>query len=257
MSFAHPKTIANDLFDRLEQLFLTDKEPDAFTSRLMFKEADALQSIEPDSASMVKAGIAAANWDHEKAAYWIDNALRLDRGTQTLQNAALTFKQLNQFDLSCECALQALALAPTVKELVNDAISCLIYTGRFNEASEHFRMATQENITLEKDIFDPADFVQVMKKLGLSEQRLCFELKAAYSALSQNNRRSRQLIATVSHDPDGGASLLLSIGFFGNLTDEMKIEADLAQALGEEPGWNPCVLATELNYLAQDAHQHA
>ena len=51
--------------------------------------------------------------------------------------------------------------------------------------------------------------------------------------------------------------LVIEIAFVGDLSDEIEFESELAQLLANEPGWNPCLLTTELKYETKDAHQFA
>jgi hypothetical protein len=255
MSPAIPVTIAKDLLGRIEHLFGSDDEPSEFVKRQLLREAEALTRVDPAVASMVKAAIAAFSWDLPQAQRWVNNAMQLSSSINTRINAALTYKFLNRVDLASDISVATLKLAPLDVEVVNRTLSYLIWSGQFDRAVPIYRDALANKVKLAEEVVDPEFYLQAMQRVGVSQQRLVFELAAACDVLTQNGKRVRFLTTAVEVDPESGdESLLFGLGFWGSLDDEMRLESQLAHVFADAPGWNPSALSVELQY---EQPQHA
>lgn len=257
MTFAKKQTVANELFTQLEQLFDSDDAPDAFTLAKLGREADALQKVDPASASLVRAGIAALAWDFSETDRWVKNSLRLNSHTDSLHNAGLTYKQINRGDLNTECVLRALTKAPKNKNAVARAIEGLCLCGRYTEAHTIYRRAHADDVAIDPSIFVPGLHVQQMADLGIDPQRVVFEVMAAQEVLARGRKRIRNMTVGVYPDQDGSEAMLIQFDFFGTIGEELHLESTLAQSLADRPGWNPSLLSTELQHVVKHAHEYA
>lgn len=249
MSYAAPQTIANELFGRIELLFGSDDAPTEFTKRQLLRDAEALAHADPSASSMVKAAIAAFSWDLPQAQHWIDNAMRLSSAIDTQVNAALTYKFLNRFDLAAGLSLETLKQGPRNAEVVNRTLSYLIWSGQLDKAVPVYQAAVENKVELAEEVLDPAFYLQAMGRIGVAQERLVYELAAAYDVLTQNRKRARFLTNALEVDPESGdESILFGLGFWGTLPDEMRLESQLAQVFSDQPDWNPAALSVELQY---------
>lgn len=255
MSPAAPVTIAENLLGRIELLFGSDDEPSEFVKRQLLRDADALSRADPAVSSMVKAAIAAFAWDLPQVQRWLNNAMQLSGSVSTRVNAALTYKFLNRFDLASDISVATLRAAALDKEVVNRTLSYLTWSGQLERAAIVYRDALASKVHLADDGINPELYLQAMQRVGVSQQRLIFELAAACDVLTRSNKRARFLTTDIEVDPESGEeSVLFGLGFWGSLDDEMRLEAQLAQVFADEPGWNPSALSVELQF---EQRQHA
>ncbi len=252
MTFVRRQTVASELFSELEVLFRQDAVPDNFTLARLERQAAALQQADAADASMVRAGIAALRWDTDKVDYWIKNALLLDNSIPNIENAALNWRQVVRMDKANELLLQCYEAAPRDTDVVNNAIESLGWNGQFIRAAEVIRKAVLDGIKLDADGLDPTGYLQDMQELDIDPNRIEFEIQSAYRVLANNCRRMQAFRIQTYTDHDGDSSIVVQLAFYGTLDDELRFESQLAELLSDEPGWNPCRLTTELQYM--EAH---
>jgi tetratricopeptide (TPR) repeat protein len=257
MTFAVRKTVANELFVQLEHLFAADAVPDQFTLTRLEREAKVLDKVDASDASMVKAGIAALRWDFDKADYWVKNSLYLEHTTDNLLNAALTYRQLNRLDMTTEMTLKSYELAPRDAPVVNSAIKALWMSGQFVKASTIYNRALGDGVKLDAEVMIRVKSVDYMTELGISSERVVFEVRSAQQVLANNCKRMKAYKVDLYADHDESPSLVIQLEFAGNIADELRMESELAQVLAEEPGWSPGLLTTELQYMVPNVHEHA
>lgn len=252
MTTAVPQTVANALFDRLESLFRADDVPDESTLRQLEREADTLAKVDTASASMVKAGIAALRWDADDAHYWIDNALRLNPSVEMHRNAAVTYDRVVQFEHSSQVCKKMVNLFPRNADMLNFAVRCFFYNGQFHRVTALHENAVKNGIVNPK-IASYFARSQAIKRLGVAQERLQFEIAAAYDVLRQNQKRVRRWEVKAEKAPDGSESGVFAIYFLGTLKEEMVMELQLAQIFAGEPNWNPSLMSVELHYQSNHA----
>ena len=247
MTTAVPHTVANALFDRLESLFRADEIPDESTLRQLEREADTLAKVDTASASMVKAGIAALRWDADDAHYWIDNALRINPSVEMHRNAAVTYDRVVQLECSAQVCKKMVNLFPRNTDILNFAIRCFFYNGQLHRVVALHENAVKNGMVNPK-ITSYFARAQAIKRLGVEQERLQFEIAAAYDVLRQNQKRVRRWEIKAEKAPDGSESGVLAIYFIGTLKEEMVMELQLAQVFASKPDWNPSLMSIELHY---------
>lgn len=257
MTFAKRKTVAHELFTQLENLFASDDMPDVFTLTKLQRDANALEKVDAATASLVRGGIAALNWDFSETERWVQNSIRLDGSVDNWLNVGLTYKQVNRLDLTAECALRGYAMAPKNQNVVASVLESLCICGRFTEAEGIYQQAIADDVALDSEIMVPSMHLRHMAELGIEPDRVTFEIMAAHHVLAIGRKRSRAIEVGIFTDHDGSDSMLIQLGFFGTLDDELRMESALAQLLGERPGWNPCLLSTELQYAVMHDNEYA
>ncbi len=255
MTFAVPRTVAGELFAQLEHLFNSNDVPDQFTVARLTREAAALQMVDAAEASMVKAGIAALGWKFEDAQRWLENSLRLDGSIANKLNAALTYRQLNRLDLTAQLGVECYQMAPKDPTVVNAVLESLCTSGQLTRALEIYRQAQRDGIKIEDGILTPVHIVEHIAELDIHPDRVEFEVRSAEQVLAQNRKRVLTFEYEKYEDHDEASSLVIRIGFEGDIADELRMESELAQVLAQEPGWNPCLLSTELQHLMHHANK--
>lgn len=236
----------------LERLYLRDAPPDPFTSRALAKQADALQVVDAPEASVAKAALAALNWDADGVNYWVDNALALDSSVHTLTNSAVSVRYANLFHREASLLAQAARLAPVDPIVMTAYLDALLYCGQLETAAQVYRAAIALGTDIDAHVRDTSLFHAGVSDLGIAPERLAFEVDAAVEILTSSRRRVRELYAEVDRDQDGGRTLVLRFAFHGDLADELRLEAALAELLAERPGWNPVKLSIELRGIAEN-----
>lgn len=252
---AKPQTISSTLFQELELLFEDDAPPNAFKLAAIKRSAEALAKINAADASLVRAGVAALEWDFEKAAYQIRNALTLDRSTVVLLNSALTFSALNEVEKAADLTLQAVKLSPNDQQAVTQAIECLMSAGRITEAQSLVQNHIKMGLPLQEDEIELDGLCEYLQQSGMEEIRIRAELEAAYSILNSRQLRCRAIAWKIASDPDGGQGLVFELGFKGNIGLELELEAELAEALSSKETWDPNVLNVEFHYIKPNVLQ--
>ena len=249
---AVPHQFANALFDRLEFFFRSDDVPDESTLRQLEREAETLAKVDAASSAMVKAGIAALRWDTEDTQYWIENALCLNPSVEMHHNAAVTYHRVVQLRQSADISKRMLHLFPKNTDLLNFAVRYFFYNGQFHRVTALHENAVKNGIVNPK-IASYFARSQAIKRLGVAQERLQFEIAAAYDVLRQNQKRVRRWEVKAEKAPDGSESGVFAIYFLGTLKEEMVMELQLAQIFAGEPNWNPSLMSVELHYQSNHA----
>ena len=251
MTFAVRQTVAATLLGEVEHFFVEDIRPDPFTISRLLRSADGLQRVDAAEASMVKAAIAALQWDAEECRHWVNNAVRLDGGLETLHNAAVSFENQNLMDEALVFIVRAYEMAPQNPKVVRRAVHGFYGAGMLAETAKLIQEATAQGIDLGEDVPMAEGICSFCNAHGISLDRLQFEHNAAMRVLTQAQKRASYLEHEVFLDHDGEKTLVMKVGFIGSLQDELHLEAALAPVLAEEPGWDPNLLSTEFHYSAQ------
>lgn len=251
MTTAAPATIANDLLAQLEHLFGSDATPSPLVLARLERDATALQKRDAVHASMVRAGIAALKWDFEETQRWVNNSLRLDSSVPCLTNSALTYRQFNRFDLSCELLRQCYDRAPRDGVVVSAYLESLHGCGRFVQSTAVYQLAQKQGVEIKDHRLNDERSIRFMTEAGIAAARLEFEVQCALQVLARNHKRTTVSELNLFEDPDGVPCLVLQYFFSGDFMEEMRMESELAQLLADEPGWNPCTLSVELKYAVE------
>lgn len=255
MTIAQQLSIRNQLFERLERMFESGHQPSDFELLRLDREAQSLVKVDAAGASLVKAGIAALKWDAKTASYWVENACALEGDAVTYINSALTFKFLNDGVSAVEYSKKALQIAVNDREFVTTTAGYLIMIGEIGEAQKVLLNHENMGIDLSDAMSEVSEFSHAMDDFNISPDRLRFEMKAAFDIMTKHHVRSQDIFLSVESDPDGESCLSVGIVFYGDLALEMRLEAELAEAFLQEPGWNPSVLSVEFRYKVKDALQ--
>lgn len=252
-----PQTVANSLFETLESFFVADEMPSEFELRRIEKAADNLAKVDAAAAFTVKGAIAALRWDADSAETCCRKACALERSPMVLNNSALTFKFLNRFDLAIEFAKSALALAPLDPLTATSTLGYLFATGHFAEVAALIRKHNYQEEQYPSLPFQALEFDRLRVDLGISTEQIDFEIDSVFSVLKKHKKRMQGSRVEAVNDPDGGQCIVIEIEFFGDLHQEIVLEAELAHALAASPDWNPSRLSVEFAYIALDVSQPA
>jgi len=228
-------------------------------NRLRRVRVDATQrrKVDASAASLIRAGVAAIQWDAEKTRYWVHNACSLNRTAVTYLNSALTFKFINDVKSAAEYALKAAAIAVNDSSCITAAVGYLAMTGEIKRAQQFLAEHDKMGLNLDEVTRHILDMSLAMDELDISPERLCFEMNAAFSLLAKHKIRASEVLPSEEFDPDGGNSLCVGIAFLGDLALEMQLEAELAELFVQEPGWNPNTLCVEFRYKSKNVLQLA
>lgn len=252
MPNAQPQTISNQLSAKLEGLYLVDGPLNVFDLKMIGRDADTLAQTDAASANIIKAGVAALLWDRETAKDFIEKACKLDYSARTLFNGAMNFKFFNDFETSASYLRKAVLVSPNDLYCFTELVSVLVACGFFQEALSVCELGAKRGLDIQHgDTI--RELVACMQRIGVTEERMVYEIRSFVSVLTENKVRRRDLDWLIDTDPDGGEFLLGTSHFGGTFESEMKFEAQLANLLAAEPGWNPNKLAIELNHREVNA----
>lgn len=257
MAIEKKQPITDELFKRLELVFASGRQPSTFELRQLEREATNLAKVDASAASLIKAGVAAIQWDAENTRYWVQNACALDRTAVTYLNSALTCKFINDVKSAAEYALKAAAIAVNDTSCIEAAVGYLAMTGEIKRAQQFLAEHDKMGLDLDEVTRQISDMSLAMDELDISSERLCFEMNAAFSLLAKHKIRGSDISPSEEFDPDGGNSLCVGISFLGDLALEMQLEAELAELFVQEPGWNPNTLSVEFRYKSKNVLQLA
>lgn len=253
MTVARPQTIGSELFARVEALLLLEGEPSPFQIRALRAQADKLAAASAVESSIVKSGLAAYEWDEQGVAYWIRNALALEKGAWTYLNAAVTSRLINDFTTSVEytrAACESGVYSPDIAIHVSDSF---VMSGCLSEAIEVLRSCQHEDA--QKYLISVKKRLQGLVASGVTEEDLQKEVLAA----SKVARNFKKRIVSIGHrhtvDREDGPIFQAAIQFKGDFRDEMMLEAELAKVLCDMPHWNPVKLSVEFSHYVHNELQ--
>lgn len=254
---AQPKTIATDLFDKLENWIVNGLHPTTFELKKLEREADALMRVAADEASIVKAGLAAIVWDVDKALYFVDNACRLDPSESTLLNSALTCRFMNLYPEAIAYGRRALAIAPNSSKAASHTLEYLMGCGDLEGARQLLAPFEQRGQHVSSDIEALRQISEFIEVNGVSESHLKAELEIAIAVLTAHKIRASGMQWSRENDPDGGDTYVITMYFKGDLSTELELESELAQKFADLENWNPNLLSIEFRYELTDDLQPA
>ena len=245
-----PATIESRVLDDLVH-FLNHEEPTPFDIKRIEKDIAALEKVDRGEGYAARAALCALRWDLEGAQAWSERACTIDGAFEVANNAAISMRFLNRPDLGVEYGLLALRRAPALHEVAEVAVGLLVVSGRMHEALavvQDFEASRGEKSWC----FDVQSICAQVDNIGLSEERLRIEIRAALDVLTAHKIRHNGFSVEESSDPDGGSAMVVFVGFEGTLEDELSLEAELAEKLADDPDWDPCRLSVELTHTTQE-----
>lgn len=257
MSAPQPKSIANEVWGLLEYHFNANEPVSPFVIKQLNAKATQLENVNISEASIVRAAIAGLQWNLAETDRWLKNAVHFDKSSHNLANIAVTYSHSNQFERAAEYLRMAYELTPMDSEFVNRYVNMLKRLGHLGAATVVWNKAVESGVKI-KSVDECMDgFLSAMAEIGVSEDRIVKELAAAKQVLTTFKKRPKSVDYTVDVDHDGNKSLVVSYKFVGDILEELRMESTLAQILGEDDDWNPCLLSTEFNYLVAHDNEHA
>lgn len=248
MNLIQPETIANSLFAKLESYISGGIAANDLDIRRLHREAETLMKVDPGPACIAKAGLAALEWNSAKARALVEEACSHDESMPTFVNASFTFRLLNDLQSAAEFGLRAVKLFPNTGTVISQTASYLIGMGEIEQAIDFLQQHQGKGLGLESVLSQTENIRLRTEELGVSEERLQNEIHAGLSVLTANKLRCNNLQWILGNDPDGEPSIAVALYFDGNLEQELALEAELAERLGEIPEWDPSVLSVELHY---------
>ncbi|MGX5661572.1 hypothetical protein [Diaphorobacter nitroreducens] len=253
MTNARPQTIGNELFAKVEALLLLEGEPSAFELRALRVQADKLAEASAVDASIVKSGLAAYEWADGDVAYWINNALKLEKSPTTFLNAAVTCRLINDFAKSIEYTRAACEHGLLGPNLAMHASDSFVMTGCFSEAIAVLKACQHEAV--QNSLTGIEKRLRGLISSGFTENDLQKEVLAAAHVARLHKKRIVAIGHGHSIDREDGHIFRAEIKFRGDFSDEMRLEASLAQALCDMPHWNPVKLSVEFSHYVHDELQ--
>lgn len=253
MTQLQPKTTSEDLLFRLEAFFRSDSSPSEFEKKKMHRDADALMRVAADEGSIIKAGLAALDWDTKNAKYFAENACRLDSSEATALNAALTCRFLNLFSEAASYAALALDRNPASFLSLHHTLEYKMGSGEIPSVIELAKKYETKFETLPNEAAAAMQITEFLDGAKVSHDRLKAELAAALAVLSEHRVRCIAMRWLHGNDPDGRANFVVGLSFKGDLDLEFKLEDQLAEKLSEFGDWDPNVLSIEFHHEAPNA----
>lgn len=246
MHKAQPLTIGSNLLTEIEQFGLTDELPSPFELMRLKRDADKLLKISAVESYVVKAGIAALEWD---AAAVLDNAskaLWLGSDVTTYLNCAHSLRFVGNFAGAADLMVEAAQRYPMSSDVLKFAVDLLVSAGRLRVAAKMCQDFVDRSLPLADFAESTILLAAKAEELGVTDEMMVAQAGFAFDVLTQHRRRMREYILVVSSDPDGSDVMVCRVQFIGSAIDEMRLESELACKLADLPDWNPCLFAMEL-----------
>lgn len=248
----NPATISEPLLDEIAQCMQSSDATEPAVIAKLRMQAEKLMLADRAEGHLASSGVAALAWDVEEARRQVTLAMQHDRSPRMLGNAMITFDFLNRPDLGEELARTAVRMAPSDPEVVDSASCLLLSIGRVHDAAAVQRkcMAVCGEYKFQ---VDPFPIVRAVEAAEVDEEWMAAELALARKVLSRAKLRTRELGIFSGDEPDGGASVVFELKFYGTLETEFQLEDELAEELALTESWDPRRLSVNLGYLAADA----
>lgn len=255
MTYAVPQTVANELFRKIEDLYLSDEVPLRLEILRLQKSAAELMRVSPVEGSIVHAALAALQWDQAECLKWSRNAIALNSGDpSTYYNCIVGAEKVNLAGLSVDCARQMYNLAPSDHGLAKTALVVLNGTGYFEEAQKIVQDAESLKMDFVADVRILKPIVEVLKEREVTLEQTVREIELAFEVLTESKKRARTFEQNIFVDHDGQKSVYVKIGFWGDKQEQLRLEAALAHKLADLPDWNPDAFSTE--FICLDPKEH-
>lgn len=256
MTYAVQQTVANELFRKIEDLYLSDHAPAQLEILRLQKSANDLMRVSPVEGSIVRAAIAALQWDQMECLKWSKNAIALNSGDpSTYYNCIVGAEKVNLPSLSVDCARQMYQLAPNDQGLAKTALVVLNGTGHFEEAQKIAHAAELQKMDFADNVRILKPIVEVLAERKISLDQTVREIELAFEVLTESKKRARTFEQNIFVDHDGQRSVFVKIGFWGDKQEQLRLEAALAYKLADLPDWNPDAFSTE--FICLDPKEHA
>lgn len=257
MTTPRPQTIGSEILAAIEDLFKQDAAPSQIELARLERDARKLIGVDAAQGYVMLGAISALAWDASQALKHVQNAIKLDSSAESLINCAITLRYVGLIEEAVELVSQAAAKAPGNQYVINTAVEWLAGAGRLNQAAALQTASQRRCIPLNEDTINASALHLAAEEISIPMERITFEVKCAHTVLANYQKRMRGFTIECAHDPDGSRTLVITMGFIGTTTEEIRLESELALLLADEPGWDPCRLAIELKHLHQDACQYA
>lgn len=254
MHKTQPLTIGSHLLTAIERFGQTDDLPSTFELGRLKREADKLLKANALDAYVVKAGIAALEWDAGAVAEHTDRALRLGSGAATYLNCALSLRFVGNIGSAADLMDKAAQRYPLDSVVLKAAVDLLVSAGRLHDAAKICQGMVDRSLPRVEFVESTIHVAAKAHQLGITDETMIAQAGFAFDVLAAHRRRLREYTVSVLHDPDGSEVLVCSIQFMGTALEEMRMESELACRLAELPDWDPCVFSMELSAIP---FQHA
>lgn len=255
MTYARPKTKESELLAQLELLFEDDETPNDFVLAGLAREAKKLMQADAAAGHIVLAGMAALRWDFNEVENHCQQALKFERSTAVLLNAAINFRNVGLVHQAADLAFEAAMSDPLNLKAQKDAIDSLYAVGRIQDCLSTLQINLNRGIPLEESGGDgPANTLSALEALGLSERQLYMELDLTYGTLREMRYRPRGFTVSIEMSSDGEQSVSYGVTIYGDHSDEIEVESILADRLAELSEWNPSRLSVKIQSEEQNEH---
>jgi hypothetical protein len=211
--------------------------------------------VNPADGSIVRAALAALQWDQKECLKWSLNAIALSPGdAHILYNCIVGSEKVNMSSLSVDCARKMYKLVPSDERSARAALVVLNGTGHFAEALKILEAPESQKMEFVKDIQILKPILEVLEERKVSLDQTSRELELAFEVLTEAKKRARTFEQDVFVDHDGQRSVFVKIGFWGDKQEQLRLEAALAHKLADLPDWNPDAFSTE--FISLDPEEH-
>lgn len=218
----------------------------------------------PEWGWVAHAAVAALAWDASTALEMCSKgAQAVGSNPEVLANFAVSLKHLNEFEAALQYARQATEASPVNGFALRHHVGALLQLGRWSDAlamAERYvgRVGNEQaqNIPEIVDMF--RSWMSCLGDGGVSERQVQLELAQCWAVLRENRIRCGQLLVSCDENPEGGApTMVLRLTFVGEIEDEMRLGALLAQRLSRLESWDPTRLSVDFEYVEQFEHEDA
>lgn len=257
MTFGPRPQVDGAFLDELASFFDRNEQPSPDTIAACRRRGEALLNTEDAAWGWVTlVACASASWDREQGIALAERAIAAIGPNPTLMcNLAVSFKHMNQIELSHHYSSWAFSIAPYYPEAVKCFCDDLMMLGKVSQGLETVRTsislkASEEDEKLIAKFAARFETVQTaMESSKISEHQLGMELDAAFQTLYETRTRYSDFRLYAEDEvEEGGVSLTATIRFIGDLDEEFRLAALLTSKLSNMPEWDPCSLNTSFLY---------
>jgi hypothetical protein len=258
MTAAQPQTIANSLFSRLEELFALDRDVTIFETTQLSRAADKLASSDLVAATLVRAGVAALNWDIEAVATHVATVDRLNPDETDLLNCAFNFKKINNLELASCYSRRALDVATNNRDYLAKAVGYSLTSGNPSSANQMVLDRMHMHSDLTELLAMTQRICEWLQQILISEAQLKTEIGIALSLLTEKRIRYADVkFEKIDLHDENHTSLNVQVQFLGDFETEMQLESELAARQIDLPDWDISKLNVEFKHITHDELQAA
>jgi tetratricopeptide (TPR) repeat protein len=252
----------NNFLDDITAYLSNDVGPTEFqVKQLRAKAANIKKTSMAELGAVAESSIEALLWNSNRVLEIAENGLRVyGESVLLLANFAVSCRHVNLLEEAMAYTRRAHDIDPHDVAVLRSLVEYCFGTGRLSDAAQilsTFLFRSGENSDFREDakgLFELAKAqLNALQLANVSEERFQRELTTALKVLRDCKVRAQLTSLREVADPDGDRAIEAAFMFRGDIAQELRLGAILANELGELEEWDPNTLSVSFVY-SEPAH---